>query len=241
MGKLLRVAFSSLAVVGSYTGAMAAQQIMRVRGTITSVNGNTLAIKSYSGKTVDVTVDSGTKYAWVTPSSLSNVKSGDFIGTAATGPEDNMKAQEVVIFPNSMRGTGEGHYSWSMPAAIANADAHGSGGAITGSSSVHGTMTNGTVHDSMTTGSVHGSMTNGTVATNSNRTGGTELTISYNKGNKVEILVPTSAPIVQFVPADKSVLSPGAKTFILGAKSESSGEQSANFVAVGKNGLMPPM
>ena len=44
-------------------------------------------------------------------SSLDQIKDGVFIGTATKG-ENPMTALEVVLFPESMRGTGEGHYGW---------------------------------------------------------------------------------------------------------------------------------
>ena len=62
MGKFLGVAVAGLLVFGSAAGASAALQKVRVRGTIESVNGNTLAIKSYSGRTVDQMLHPGTKF-----------------------------------------------------------------------------------------------------------------------------------------------------------------------------------
>lgn len=218
MSKALGVALAGL-IIGFSASAMAAQPSSRIRGTVESIHGNKLAIKSYTGTMIDLMLESGTKYAWVTPANLSEIKSGDYIGTAATGPKNNLQAQEVVIFPNSMRGMGEGHYSWSMPATVARADASGTGG------SSRGTMTNGTM--------TNGTMTNGTANVSSR-----ELTVSYN-GQKVHVMVPPNAPVVRFVPAEQSILSPGEKVFIMASKS--SGALDASFVAVGKNGLMPPM
>jgi hypothetical protein len=250
MGKFLGFALASVTAFGCSVGAMAAQQSTRVRGTIESVNGDKIAIKSYDGKTVDLTLNSGTKFAAVLPSSLSDVKSGDFIGAGATGPENDLKALEVVIFPESMRGTGEGHYAWSVPAAVASADTHrGSSETSTGAPPVQGTMTNGTVASTVPANGappVQGTMTNGTVASStatagSGKTGGQELTISYGNGKKVQMLVPPAAPVVRFAPAQRSVLVPGAKAFVVASEPSGSSELSANFVAIGKNGLMPPM
>jgi hypothetical protein len=244
MSKLLGVALAGLTVLGFSAGAAAAQQTTRIRGTIESVNGNALAMKSYGGKATDVVLRPGTKFAAVLPSSLSDIKPGDFIGAGATGPENDLKALEVVIFPNSMRGTGEGHYVWSVPAAVAAADTHGSAEASTGAPPVQGTMTNGTVASAAPASGappVQGTMTNGTVAANTSKAGGTELTVSYSGGKKVQILVPPDAPVVRFTPAERSVLVPGAKAFVVAAKPSGSNELEANFVAVGKNGLMPPM
>jgi len=229
MRSALGVSVATLIIVFSASAATAQSPSANVRGTIESVQGNTLAVKAYDGKTMHVMLESGTKYAWVVPSSLSDLKSGNYIGTAATGPKKNLVATEVSIFPESMRGMGEGHYSWNMPATVARADAKGGSGSSSGSMT-NGSMTNG----SMTNGSMtNGSMTNGSVNSANRR-----LTVSYN-GQKVHVTVPPNTPVVRFDAAQKSILSPGKKVFIMASKSN--GKLDAKFVAVGKNGLMPPM
>jgi hypothetical protein len=239
-----RIAGAALAIFAAWSygaGAMAAQPNELVRGTIDAVSGGSLAIKSYGENIVHMKLESGTKVAWVVPSSLSDIKSGDFIGDAATGPENRLVALEVVIFPDAMRGTGEGHYPWSMPAAVAEADAHG-GGASSGASVVHGTMTNGTVTGAARGGSsVKGTMTNGTVATENSEAGGRQLTVSFNQGKKVEMRVPPGVPVVRFVPAQRADLASGEKAFVVATNPGNGSEPNAKFVAVGKNGLMPPM
>lgn len=233
MSRFHVTAAAVLAVAGLATSAMAATPPTRVRGTIKSVSSSMLAITTYTGKTIDVAINGGTKYAWVKKTSLSSIKKGDFIGTAATGPTSHLMAQEVVIFPNSMRGTGEGHYAWSMPAAVAKADAGGT--AMPQPKS--GSMTNGTVSSAGAPMAKKSSMTNGTV---SHKTGGKMLTVTYGNGQKVMVEVPSSAPVVRFDPAGKSIATSGAKTFVV-ASGTAGGKLTAKFVAVGKNGLMPPM
>lgn len=245
MRRFVGTAIAGLAAISLSAGALAAQPPTRVRGTITSVSGNSLTIKTYDGSTTDVMLQSGTKYAWVVPSSLSNIKKGEFIGTAAKGPENDMVAQEVVIFPNSMRGAGEGHYPWTMPAAVANADAGGGAAPSSGAPPVQGTMTNGTVAGAGSSANqgppVEGTMTNGTVAANSSKSGGKQLTISYDKGQTSQIMVPANVPIVRFEPAHKSILKSGEKAFVVASSASGGSGLTAMFVAVGKNGLMPPM
>src|SRR2546428_12932395 len=47
--------------------------------------------------------------------SLADVASGKFIGTTTVGERDGaLVAEEVHIFPENMRGTGEGHYDWDL-------------------------------------------------------------------------------------------------------------------------------
>ncbi len=243
MSKYLRVGLAGLTIFVC-VAATATQPTIRIRGTIESVKGDSTAIRSYDGKTTDLMLNSGTKFAEVLPSRLSDIKPGDFIGVGATGPDKALNALEVVVFPESMRGTGEGHYPWSVPAAVASADAQGSLKAPAGAPPVQGTMTNGTVADTAPNSGappVQGTMTNGTVAADSSRPGGNELTVSYGNGEKVQIVVPPGAPVVRFVPAQQSVLAAGAKVFVVASKPGGSNELSAKFVAVGKDGLMPPM
>jgi hypothetical protein len=51
----------------------------------------------------------------VVKSSMADIKQGTFIGTAtATQSDSTLKSLEVVVFPDSMRGVGEGHYPWDL-------------------------------------------------------------------------------------------------------------------------------
>jgi hypothetical protein len=156
-------------------------------------------------------------------------------------PENHLVALEVVIFPNSMRGTGEGHYPWSVPATVAAADRHQA--VSSNGQPVQATMTNGTVVSTSSSAAappVQGAMTNGTVTASASSTGGEELTISYGKAGKVQILVPSDVPVVRLEPAQQSVVKPGAKAFVVATTSPGA-HPSANFVAIGQNGMMPPM
>ncbi|HZU90796.1 MAG TPA: hypothetical protein VE993_16220 [Stellaceae bacterium] len=243
MGKILGIAVAGLVAFGLGAGAIAAPQKVRVRGTITAINGNTIAVKSYNGHTVDLMLQPGTKFAALVRASLSDIKAGDFVGVGATGPEDHLTALEVLIFPASMRGVGEGHYGWSIPAAVARADRPGTATAVE-APIVQGTMTNGTVAAAAPQAEappVRGTMTNGTVAAGTGSASGTELTIAYDHGNKVRILVPPDAPVVRLLPARRSVVVPNAKAFVVATQSGDKSGLSAGFVAVGEHGLTPPM
>ncbi|MGH7081752.1 MAG: hypothetical protein ACREFV_04720 [Acetobacteraceae bacterium] len=255
MSRFLSAALAGTLVLGCSVAAVAAPQKTRVRGTIESISGEQLVIKAYSGRTADLALGQNTKFISVLPASLSDIRPGDFVGIGATGPESKIVAMEVVIFPNSMRGSGEGHYPWSVPAAVADADMHKGESSSAGLPAVQGTMTNGTVASTTSAAAapssgapaVQGTMTNGTVAsttgvgnTVSSGSGGQELTVTYGHGGKVQILVPANTPIVRLEPAERSILDPGAKAFAV-ATADQNGPPKAGFVAVGKNGLMPPM
>lgn len=212
------------------SAASDAPAVTRVRGVLQDMSANALTIQTYDGKSVRVPIDTKTNFAWVVGSSLSTLKDGDFVGTATTGPDDALRAVELVIFPEAMRGTGEGHYPWDVPGAIAS-----KGGDVNGSSA----MTNGTVdaQSAMTNGTVEQSaMTNGTVTAGAGKAGETRLTISY-KGGKAQVLVPAGTPIVRFEPTTRTVLTKGQKVFAVWTPDATG----AKSVAIGKDGLTPPM
>jgi hypothetical protein len=87
----------------------------RVTGTIEAFDGKTLMIRSGSGE-VSVGVPEATKVGAVVDRSLDDIKQGSFVGSAAVeGADGKLHAQEVHIFPEPMRGTGEGHRPMSEP------------------------------------------------------------------------------------------------------------------------------
>jgi hypothetical protein len=65
----------------------------------------------------DVTVSLADNFAAlaVVKSSMADIKQGTFIGTATvTQPDTTLRSVEVVVFPDSLRGTAEGHYPWDL-------------------------------------------------------------------------------------------------------------------------------
>ena len=83
-------------------------------------------------------------------------------------------------------------------------------------------------------------MTNATIAdVASVGQGGRRMTLKYKDGEK-SIVVPEDVPIVTFEPGDKAMLVPGAH-ILLTATPQPDGSLTAARVAVGKNGLVPPM
>jgi hypothetical protein len=107
-----------------------AQQAVRVRGTIEKVDGNTLTVKAGDGTAVTLMLTSDAAVVSVVKATLADVKEGSFVGSAAMPqPDGSQKALEVHIFPETMRGAGEGHRPFTVP---------------------NSTMTNGTVGDMVT-------------------------------------------------------------------------------------------
>ncbi|HXX85335.1 MAG TPA: hypothetical protein VEN29_15305 [Casimicrobiaceae bacterium] len=82
-------------------------------------------------------------------------------------------------------------------------------------------------------------MTNATVADVVGGNNGRRLTLKYKDGEKV-VFVPIEAPIVTFEPGDRAMLKPGAHIIVTATK-QPDGSLTAGGVAVGKNGLVPPM
>jgi hypothetical protein len=88
---------------------------VRVRGSVVSLEGTKLVVHAKDGK--DITVNLSDNYAAlaVVKSSMADIKEGTFIGTATvTQPDSTLRSLEVVVFPDKMRGTGEGHYPWDL-------------------------------------------------------------------------------------------------------------------------------
>src|SRR6201987_4682339 len=79
-----------------------------VRGTIASVNGDTLTVDTVAGQTVPVTLTDSTRYLKVAPSSLNHVDPGAYIGTATKSIGDQLIALGVTISPPSLKGMGGG-------------------------------------------------------------------------------------------------------------------------------------
>jgi len=81
----------------------------RVRGTIVGVDGDVVAVKSRSGEDVKLHMTSDIKLVGIVRISLADIKLGSFIGTTTVpGPDGRQDAVEVHVFPENMRGTGEG-------------------------------------------------------------------------------------------------------------------------------------
>ena len=90
-------------------------QMARVRGTIASVNGEVLTVTGRDGTPMTVKLADNAPVRTVVKMSLADVKQGSFVGiTAMPQPDGTQKAVEIHIFPESMRGTGEGHRPWDL-------------------------------------------------------------------------------------------------------------------------------
>ncbi|UVK37322.1 hypothetical protein LHFGNBLO_004337 [Mesorhizobium sp. AR10] len=82
-------------------------------------------------------------------------------------------------------------------------------------------------------------MTNGTVADVTDIDGRT-VTLTYDNGQKKQIAIPQTTPIVTFAAAAPADLKPGATVFV-NAERGTDGTLTAGRVVVGNNGIVPPM
>jgi len=95
--------------------AASAQETVRIRGIIESVDGPVYMVKNRDGAELKLTVTDKPLYVAIVKASMADIKPGMFVGaTGQTQPDGSQKAIEVHIFPELMRGTGEGHYDWDL-------------------------------------------------------------------------------------------------------------------------------
>ncbi|OPY99299.1 hypothetical protein A5906_26645 [Bradyrhizobium sacchari] len=90
---------------------------VRIRGTIESVDGNVLGIKTREGSDVKVKMTDSVAVFAVIKTSLSEIKEGSYIGvTGMPEPDGTQKAIAVHIFPENQRGAAEGFRPWDARA-----------------------------------------------------------------------------------------------------------------------------
>lgn len=93
-----------------------AQAPPRVRGTVQSFDGSTLAIATPSDGIVRVAITAATGINGVATRTVADIADNAFVGaTAVKDASGRWQATEVHIFPEAMRGAGEGHYAWDLP------------------------------------------------------------------------------------------------------------------------------
>jgi hypothetical protein len=108
MIRTTRLALAGAILAASCAAATA--QTVRVRGTIEKAEGNVLILKSSDGAELKLTLAENAMIVAVVKASMAEIKEGTFLGSAAMPqPDGSQKALEVHIFPEQMRGTGEGH------------------------------------------------------------------------------------------------------------------------------------
>ncbi len=125
----LSLAASTIVLLAAMPGAHAADKV-RISGTVESLEGDTLMIKSLDSKEIKVMLKPGMNVMGIKKAAAADIKPGDFVGIGSQPTPSGINgAVQVVIFPASMKGTGEGDRAWSV--------------------APNGTMTNATVADAV--------------------------------------------------------------------------------------------
>lgn len=193
----------SVLVALSWPALVAAEGApVRVRGEIQQLEGQTLTVKGRDGSPVVIALADNFAVSSVVKAELGDIGPGKYVGTAAVPQRDGtLRALEVLIFPDALRGTGEGHFPWDL--------------------------------------APESTMTNATVASVVSKVDDRVMTLTFKDGEKT-VTVPSDAPIVTLKPGSKDLLKPGSHVFIVATK-RPDGTLGAGRVAVGENGLVPPM
>jgi hypothetical protein len=114
MLKRLAVGLVCALLIGLPLLAQAAERVL-VRGEVMGLEGSVLTVKSRTGATVRIHLAETFAVRTVVKASLADIKVHTYIGTAAMSlPDGKLKALEVLIFPESARGTAEGHFPWDL-------------------------------------------------------------------------------------------------------------------------------
>src|SRR5438309_7543855 len=109
------IAVAMVAASSLYAIAQQSPSPSRVRGTIEGVDGDVLSVKSRGGEDVKLHMTGDLRVVGITRISLSDIKVGSFVGTTTVpGPDGSQNAVEVHVFPEDMRGTGEGSRPWDI-------------------------------------------------------------------------------------------------------------------------------
>src|SRR6266705_1308546 len=88
---------------------------VRIRGTVEKIDGTNLTIKANNGQSMNVKLADNYVVGGIAKASLADIAGGKVSGTTTVGERNGaLVALEVHIFPENMRGTGEGHYDWDL-------------------------------------------------------------------------------------------------------------------------------
>jgi hypothetical protein len=127
-GIRIAIAGALLIALGAAASAQQAANTVRLRGTVEKLEGNVVSIKLSDGSSSMLTLADNALVVGVVKASMAEIKEGVFFGSAAMPqPDGTQKALEVHIFPEQMRGQGEGHRPFTTPGStMTNGTASGS-------------------------------------------------------------------------------------------------------------------
>lgn len=87
----------------------------RIRGEVVALDGQKLQVRTRTGENVTIDLDDKYAVSAVAAIDIGSIKPGQYVGTATMPqPDGTQRALEVLVFPESGRGSGEGHYPWDL-------------------------------------------------------------------------------------------------------------------------------
>ena len=211
------------ALADSITPSLAPSS-QRIKGKIDAYDPvtRTLSVTTNDKKAVSITLEADVRVIYDVKRTLNDIKAGDFVGSATLKTADGkLRAREVHVFPNSMRGAGEGQY----PASDANPNR---------------SMMNATVAEVMSVaankGSIKLSYRGGNVAADGTCSG--RAGSGAGCTGEAEIQIVPGVPIIALVVGDESLLVPGAAVS-LSVVSTTDGALASSRLTVEKDGIKP--
>jgi hypothetical protein len=115
MTRILAVVSMVLVMGGSALAQAPQSPPTRIRGTVDSLDGQTLVVQSREGPLVSVALAPNFTVRSVVPKTLADVKTGDYVASTSVRDRDGkLRAIEVHIFPEAMRGQSEGQSAWDL-------------------------------------------------------------------------------------------------------------------------------
>ena len=210
---MISAAAAALALFVLAGAPAALAQSVRLAGDVVTLEGNALTLKPTRGSDSKVIMGDSVRITVRFPVDLARVTPGAFIGAMSLPqPDGTLRVTALQVFPESARGTGEGHRPMETDPGS--------------------TMTNATVAkvDAQTTA---------TVKSVGDTASGPRLTVTYKGGEQVRS-VPTGTPVYSSEPGDRALLVPGAHIVVVGRRNPE-GIVVAERVSVGKDSFVPPL
>jgi hypothetical protein len=188
--------------------------ITPVRGTVASVSGGELTVNAQGGA-VKIHLGSPLTVYGRTSSDLAHVTTKSFVGiTSVKQPDGSERATEIHIFPDALRGVGEGSYMMNPDPAKSTSASRMTNGTVSGSAAASGSPSKSR-------------MTNGTVTTLAE---GSTLSVQYGGGMET-IVVPPGVPVTALTPTGDK-LTPGQNVVALTKKQSDGSVTTTDVIAI---------
>jgi hypothetical protein len=111
----MRAFLATIFVALLAVAAQAQTPSVRVAGTVGKLDGNTLTVNTADGQTTTVMLAASAAIYGMEKRTLADIKTGDYLASGGIkGADGKIQAVEVRIFPEVLRGSGEGQHPWSV-------------------------------------------------------------------------------------------------------------------------------